>query len=99
MFSIFSAAQSMRLLSSGMSDRPRYVRLYSTLGGTSAYTRLDTSPSASSTFNAVESIFFDMSGMYSFRLLKRIVPCLSSVKSTSMDHLSPIRDSTFLMGH
>ena len=63
MSSILALAQFIKLSISGMSDIPRSVRLYSTLGGTSAYTFLDTNPSASSVFNATESIFLDMSGM------------------------------------
>ena len=47
---------------SGMSVSALSVRRYSTRGGTSAYTFLDTRSSASSAFSTSDSIFCDMSG-------------------------------------
>ena len=58
--SLCCSPQSHMLCRIGMSDRPRSVRAYSTLGGTCGYSVRTTSPSAASSFSTAESVLYGM---------------------------------------
>src|SRR5574344_2426743 len=84
----------------GNSERDSSVRLYSTRGGTSAYTVRLTKPSASSPRRALPNILGEMSGMHDCISLLRIGhPFPSSVRRMSTVHLSPILVMTLRTGH
>ena len=94
-----SIAHSIMGRQACINDSPRPVILYSTRGGTSAYTNLSTSPSSSRWRNVSVSTFCDMSGMCLRRTEKRKGTLLpAKMWSTSSDHLSPIRESTLRIG-
>ena len=82
----------------GNSEFARSVRLYSTRGGTSAYTLRSTNPSVSRVRSVRTSIFCEMSGNSATRSLKRMDSCPFRVYRTRRVHLSPIRLRIFRMG-
>ena len=89
----------MRLPSNGIRLLPRSVSDYSTLGGISAYSFLEISPSASRFFRVSVSTLGDMSGIALPISLKRVASFSASTHSTSMVHLPEKRLMTFLTGH
>lgn len=98
MSSMFSMAHASRLSICGSRLLPLSDNVYSTRGGISGNASLSTNPSASSILRVVVSIFCEMSGMLRCSSLNLCVLFVSNVNSTSNDHLSPMRDSTFRMG-
>ena len=73
----------------GIRLSPIVVSWYSTRGGTSGYTILFTSPSASNVRSVTASILCGISGMLFPIALKRSTLCRLSWTITSIDHLSP----------
>lgn len=96
-----SFPQSMSDKITGIRDLPVSVSEYSTRGGTSGNTSLCTRWLCSRFFNVWESIFCEQSVIW-WRIslnLNTPLSLLLNKKSTNIDHLSPKRLITCLMGH
>jgi hypothetical protein len=72
--------------------RPKAVKSYSTLGGTSAYTVRLSNPPSSNVQSVCVSIFFETSGRYRCNSPYRFVPCPRMYTMIGV-HLSPINSS------
>ena len=90
---IFSLLHSIRGCSCLRKSFANGVGEYSTLGGTSGYTRRSANPFSTRCFRAEASIFSDTCGMVLNSSLKRIVPCSSRRRSTTIAHLLPSHSS------
>ena len=88
--SLFVKAQSIIPFKAGRKDSPSSVKLYSTLGGTSAYTLRVTRRKSSRRLSVWESIFLETSGMSFWKSRKRHTPYFCMATMAKTDHLSPI---------
>lgn len=94
----YAMPQALMSVISGMADLPNSVRLYSVFGGTTGYTLLSMSPSASSSRSCLVSILPVASGTRAWISLNLFFPSLRHHRTTDL-YFPPRRRTVALTGH